>query len=662
MIKALVGIGIVVLVLIVAALVAPFFIPVERYRGLIEAQVEKSTGRTFAIKGPMTFALLPRVKIELNDVSLGNAPGGQAAQMASIKRLDLGVALWPLLHKRVEADKLILIQPRIALEVDKAGKANWQFAEKAGTAPKTTEKTTADKSGSSVTFRFDGLELHDGGISYLDRRTGKSYRADKINVTADFSDLDSPATVKGNLLYRDRRVDIAMNAGKPSAFLSGGASPVAVKLTSEPVKVHFDGTVEGGKTVQATGDFKAEVPSVDALSAWLAPPAPDSKPLPVRAITLATHVVAGPDRAKLTGLAVNADSLDARGTLELNWAGKRPRLTGQLTTGMIDHAAYMPASGSDRAKSAAPSGGGDQGWSDKPIDLSALRTADINLKIETAGIKGNGFTIGAATLTVALDNGKLDANVPNVALFGGAADARVHVDASAAVPSFGLEAHARDVQAQPLLTTFANYTRLKGTMRGSAALTARGGSQKAIVEHLNGTVSGGLFNGAIQGLDLTAVLQKASSIGLGRSGDSSQQTSFTEMSSSFVVTNGTAHTEDMKLNTPALRLAGKGDVIIPEKRVAMRFQPEPTGAVKGAAALGGKVGGAVGGLMSVPFLVTGPWSHPSLKPDVTGVLEGGIKNQLQERLGIGGKSGSDKSGSDKSGGGALGGIKKLFGR
>ena len=84
-----------------------------------------------------------------------------------------------------------------------------------------------------------------------------------------------------------------------------------------------------------------------------------------------------------------------------------------------------------------------------------------------------------------------------------------------------------------------------------------------------------------------------------------------------------------------------------------------TGAVKGAAAIGGKVGGAIGGLMSVPFLVSGPWTHPSLKPDVSGVLEGGIKNKLEERLGIGGKSGNDNGGT---GGGALGGIKKLFGR
>jgi AsmA protein len=423
--------------------------------------------------------------------------------------------------------------------------------------------------------------------------------------------------------------------------------------------VNFDGTVEGGKAMRATGDFKAEVPSIDALSAWLAPPAPDSKPLPVRAITLSTHVIAGPKEAKLSGLAVNADALDARGALDLNWGGKRPRLSGQLTTGMIDLTPYTSASGGDKAASAPPSGGSEQGWSDKPIDLSALRKADADLKIETAGIKGNGFTVGAATLTVALANGKLDANVPNVALFGGAGDARVHVDASAGVPSFGFEAHARDVQAQPLLTTFAHYERLKGTMRGTAALTARGGSQKAIVEHLNGTVSGGLFNGAIQGLDLTAVLQKASSIGLGRTGDSAAQTSFTEMSASFVVQNGTAHTEDMKLNTPAVRLTGKGDIIIPEKRLAMRFQPEPTGAVKGAAAIGGKVGGTVGGLMSVPFLVSGPWTHPSLKPDVSGVLEGGIKNKLEERLGIGGKSGNDNGGK---GGGALGGIKKLFGR
>jgi AsmA protein len=653
MIKALVGIGIVVLILIVAALAAPFLIPVERYRGLIEAQVEKSTGRSFEIKGPMTFSLLPSVKIELNDVSLGNAPGGQAGQMATIQRLDLGVALWPLLHKRVEAEKLILIEPRIALEVDKSGKPNWKFAKKAEAAPKTTK----DEGGSSVTFRFDGLELHDGGISYVDMRTGKSYRVDKINLSFDFSDLDSPATAKGNLLYRGRRVDVALNAGKPAAFLGGGTSPVRVKLTAEPVKVHFDGTVKGGEAVQADGDFKAEVPSVEALAAWLAPADPGSGPLPVRAIALTTHVATGPDEAKLTGLAVNTDSLDARGDLALNWAGKRPRLTGKLTTGMIDLGAYMPASGTGGAKGAQPSGGGDQGWSDKPIDLSALRKADVNLQLDAAGIKGRDFTIGAANLTVALKDGKLDANVPNVGLFGGAIDARVHVDASASVPRFGVEAHVRDVQAQPLLTTFANYTRLKGTIRGSAALTAQGGSQKAIVEHLNGTMSGGLFNGAIQGIDLTSVLQKADSVFLGRSGDSTQQTPFTEMSANFAVHNGTAHTEDMKLYTPVLRLTGKGDVIVPEKRVAMRVQPEPTGAVKGAAAIGGKVGGAVGGLLSVPFLVSGPWTHPSLRPDVAGVLSGeSLKDKLKERLG------GEKAGGGKSGDGPLGGIKKLFGR
>jgi hypothetical protein len=132
------------------------------------------------------------------------------------------------------------------------------------------------------------------------------------------------------------------------------------------------------------------------------------------------------------------------------------------------------------------------------------------------------------------------------------------------------------------------------------------------------------------------------------------------MSASFIVKNGTAHTEDMKLDTPAVRLTGKGDIIVPEKRLAMHVQPEPTGAVKGAAALGGRVGAAAGGLMSVPFFVSGPWTHPSLKPDVAGALSGGIKDQLQERLGIGGKSGGN--GGGKSEGGALGGIKKLFGR
>lgn len=648
MIKVLVGIGILVLLLFAGALAAPFFIPVEHYRGLIEAQVAKSTGRTFQIKGPMKLSLLPRVKIELNDVSLGNAPGGTAAEFASIRRLDLGVALWPLLHKRVEADRLILVEPSIALEVDKAGKPNWQFAKHAESAP----KETTDAAGRDVAFHFSGLELHDGRLSYADLRSKAVYRVDKVNLSLDFSDLDAPIKAKGNLLYRDRRVDVVLEADKPAALIDGGTSPVEVKLTSEPAKLHFAGTAQGGKAPRADGDLKADVPSVEALVTWLAPRDPEGA-LPVRAVALTAHVTAGADKARLAGLVFNADTLDARGDLELAWSGPRPRLAGSLATGIIDLTPYMPAAGGAGSGGGAASGG-DAGWSDKPIDLGPLRKVDADLKLKAAGIKGPKFVIGESSLTVALANGTLDAAVPNAGLFGGAVDARIHVESAATVPVFGIEAHVRDVQAQPLLAAFANYNRLKGTMRGSAALRARGASQKLMMQSLNGTMQGGVFNGAIEGIDLPSLLQKANTVFLGRGGDASQQTTFTEISASFAVRNGTAHTEDMKMFTPLVRLTGKGDIIFPEKRVAMRVEPVVLGGLKDSLGVG-----KVAGLLSVPFLVSGPWSRPSLRPDVAGVLSGGaLKERLHDRLGLG----KDKDGTGKKDSGPLGGIKHFFGR
>ena len=60
-------------------------------------------------------------------MSLANPPGFSRPQMATLKELDLKLALWPLLSKRVEIIRLDLVQPDILLERNAKGQPNWQF-------------------------------------------------------------------------------------------------------------------------------------------------------------------------------------------------------------------------------------------------------------------------------------------------------------------------------------------------------------------------------------------------------------------------------------------------------------------------------------------------------------------------------------------------------
>src|SRR4051794_28852083 len=132
--KFLIGIAVVVVVLIGVAIAVPFLVPVEQYKGRIEAEVTSRTGREFHINGPIALSLLPTLAVELNQVSFAGPPGARTAEMAQLSKLELELKPWPLLSGEVEIDKLVLREPRIALEVDAQGRPNWVLNRQAGQA------------------------------------------------------------------------------------------------------------------------------------------------------------------------------------------------------------------------------------------------------------------------------------------------------------------------------------------------------------------------------------------------------------------------------------------------------------------------------------------------------------------------------------------------
>lgn len=621
--KLLIGAGLLAVLLVAAAALAPFLVPVERYRALIEARVQKETGRAFQIRGPMKLSVLPNLRLELNDVHLGNRPGGRAPEMASLKRLDLGVALRPLLDRRIEVQKIILVEPRIALEVDRNGAPNWRF-----NRPAEAPDQTRTGEGRKLTLRFAGLSLKDGRLSYADLRDKAAGIAlDKVNLSVGMSNLDTPAELKGDLVYRGRRVNVSARAGKPRALVEGGPTPIRAQLEAAPVKASFGGSASGGKTVRADGDLRIDAGSIADLIGWLGTKPLAGKP-PVRSVSLASRVSAGADRARLTGLTVKADALEGRGDLDVAWT-PRPRVAGTLAFGMVDLDLYLPPSEASRAKAGQD---GASGWSDKPIDLSALRKADADLHFKMAGLKRNRLTLGPTAISIALRGGRLEASAPNTPLFGGTAKGLVRIDAAGPVAGLSVDTDVAGVQAEPLLAALADSHRLEGTTNASIRVQARGASPRAMVSSLNGTASLAFLDGAIKGINIASALRQLKTVYLDPNAGASQKTDFAELSGNFAIRNGIAHTEDLKMLAPLLRLRGKGDVLLPERRIAMRLEPELVGTLSGQ-------GGEEARGIRVPVLVSGPLDHPSFAPDLQGMAEKAVRKRLENVLGDRGGSG-----------------------
>ena len=227
---------------------APAFIPIETYKGQIQTAARDATGRELTIDGDISLSLLPRLAIEVENVSFANAPGAVEPQMASIEKLAVQLQILPLLSREVKLDRLVLVRPNILLEVDAQGRPNWVFeTATADTEAKASEPTTAEPSqpaadggGTSVAnVALGEVRLEGGRLAYRDARSGAAYEVEDVNMDVSLASLDSPLAAEGGLVWNGKTVSLELAADRPRALLEGGTTSLGLKIESEPVRAQL---------------------------------------------------------------------------------------------------------------------------------------------------------------------------------------------------------------------------------------------------------------------------------------------------------------------------------------------------------------------------------------------------------------------------------------
>jgi AsmA protein len=276
--KLAAGILVFFLLVIAAALVAPFVVPTDAYKAKLIAAVKESTGRDLKIGGPIGFSLLPRVTLSAQDVSFANAPGGIARNMVQLKSMALKIKLLPLLTGTVAIDSLVLTDPAVALEIDRDGRANWDFS-LSGTAPVPPGDAASSRAGNSgdglsvlSSLRLGQILLQNGEVSYADQRSEKRWDAGAINLTLSMADPGSPLAAEGSVVWNDEQINLAISVANPGAFAGGNASDISVKLASNPFNLDFAGSGAIGPATKFSGAVELAVPSVRELAKWAGSP------------------------------------------------------------------------------------------------------------------------------------------------------------------------------------------------------------------------------------------------------------------------------------------------------------------------------------------------------------------------------------------------------
>ena len=671
--KTLIVVGAVLVLAIAALLIAPAVIPVDTYKDELLAQVEKATGRKARIDGDFGISLFPTVKFTAGKVTLANAAGGKAANMVSLDKLNVQVAILPLLSGTVVIDSFVLDKPVINLEVDAQGRPNWGFtpatADGKPAAASAAAKGEAKPAEGGV--GLSGLQLGDvrlvgGRVAYSDAKTGVSHVIDDINMSVSLPSLTSPMAAKGSLVWNKEKIELALGVGNPNAFLNGTTTDVSANISTAPVKFDFKGKASGGKAMKASGAIDLDVPSIRKLAAWAGQPltAPGTGFGPLKVVG---QIGVDGKKYSFTQAKINIDKIAANGEFRFDGSARVPYVNARLETGMLDLNPYLPpekAAAGGNADTPA-TGGGDgggkpaaQGWSTDPIDLAGLRAVNADAALTVAGLMMRKIKIGKSKVIVRLKDGRLVTNLAEMALYGGNGTATITADGASATPAVTAKLDLSGLQANPALTDAMDMDRIEGSLNTDLSVATQGGSQKAMMSALAGNGKIVFANGAIRGINVAAMIRNAASAFLDSSARATQKTDFAELSGTFKIVNGILLNDDLSLLSPLLRVAGKGSVDMPNRTVNYRIEPKVTASTEGQ---GGKADASG---IKVPVIVSGPWDNISYKPDLAGLVDGIAKDPSKALDGL-------KKlipGGDKSGGAApdlpkpADALKKLFGR
>jgi len=415
-VRVLAGIGLALVLAFAGAFVALSLVDWDKHVAALAAKVKQETGRELRVAGGVEVGLLP-LRVIAEDVSFGNAPWASRPEMVKAKRVEVGLALLPLLTGRYTL-RVELVAPDVQLERSAKGEGNWEIARR----PRASTERRPE--GAAPGVDFDWVHITKATVAHRDARTGKTRR-----LLVD-EGLVRPKGLSGREITLKATLDtvpveiVALTDQPPIEVLAGGEMlGVRLEAKAAGTRVAADGRI-GFPTTGPALDLKisAEVSDTRPLAE-----ATGLKLPPLPPLKLAGRLSSAEKLYQAEALQLVLGKSSASGRLTADFAGARPKLAGELAAPRIDLTELRDRRMTNGA------GGAESGrvFSSDPLPLAALNAADADV-----GVKIGQLVVTPEVLIedvqgrLALDRGRLALKPLAMRIGGGEAKLAGTLDAS----------------------------------------------------------------------------------------------------------------------------------------------------------------------------------------------------------------------------------------
>lgn len=586
------------LVLVVVAVAAVFvgallFLPGERIARIAADQIEAQTGRAVTLTGEAEVTWYPVLGVTTGPIEMANAPWSDKGPMFRAEGLRIGVDAKTVFSDEIRVTELRAIRPEILLERNAEGAANWNFGGAGGSGGSATT-APADTSGPGL--HLDRLEVTNATLRMIAPGEETAYR--DVDLTIDWPASAGPVDVAMTLRPAGEPITLTTRLAALEPLLAGETVPLEFTATGPGGTMTFSGKASSAPT--ADGRIEAEVANLASFTQALGLGAVEMPAGfgPSAAFT-GQVALAGDSRLALRDGNLRMGEARAQIRADVDYAS-RPRVSAEVTMDRLDLAPMLVGQGTG----AGHGGGGATGWSQAPIDVSALSVLDGEIAFAANTVDLGDIELGPVRTTTRIDNARAVTDLAQVGAFGGSLGGQFIINNRSGL-SMGGDLSATGVDLKRMLGELADVQRITGTGEARVTFLTSGSSMHALMNALSGEGRVSTGRGTFEGIDLDRLF---------RAGDATGGTTiFDSIDASFRMEKGSLFNDDLALQLASLRAEGKGRIGLGPRDIDYLFTPISLKARDGRG-------------IAIPVRIRGPWSDPAILPD----LEAAVKLNLDE--------------------------------